>query len=427
MTTLLPRPGTDPPGGTAPARGMFHFRFLAVAHAVASYGNFLNMVALSLFAYQVTGSALHTGLFMALRIGSGFLMGFGTGQLVSRFCRKRIMVVVNLVQAAAMTVLLLTPAAVTPLLYVVAVVIGAGGTVMAVALRSAVPEIVGSERRVAGNGWLTAGRSVAMVAGFASSGVLIATGGYGSVFAVNIGAFLLAAAIVAALPIRTRSAAEQPGAGRLHGHRVAVALFAASPVLMGMLAVRAIVNIGAAAANVSIPIHSTALNPSSPATFMAQFWTVWAVGNIVAQLELGRRSRRTGHGVGEWTFVAGACVMSAASVFVFTGWPLAAVLAAALVTGAASGVAENGYHSRLQEAPDAQRGHLFGLSLSAENLSFGTGMVVAATLLDHVTPLPVVATISTVTIVAALGFAGVLLGVRGRDGSSRRSQRDSSG
>ncbi|MGH3741340.1 MAG: hypothetical protein ACRDT1_08410, partial [Micromonosporaceae bacterium] len=265
-----------------------------------------------------------------------------------------------------------------------------------------------------------AGRSIAMVAGFASSGVLISTSGYGAAFAVNIAAFALSAAILAPLPIRTQSAAPpSAAAGRLQAHRMALRFLTSSPVLSGMLLVRVVVHVGAAAANASIPIHSTTLDPENPATFMAQFWTVWAVGNIASQLELGRRSKRTGRAVGERTFVIGACVMSAASVVVFTDFGLLATMAAALLTGAASGVAENAYHSRLQETPDDRRGYLFGLSLSAENLSFGAGMVLAAVLLDQVGPLPITATVSAASITAALLLGMRLLG--GRTPSSHTS------
>ncbi|NEE15195.1 MFS transporter, partial [Streptomyces sp. SID7499] len=57
------------------------FRFLVAGYAVSSYGTFLNMVALNLFVYETTGRALAMGLFMAVRLASGFVAGLVVGGL----------------------------------------------------------------------------------------------------------------------------------------------------------------------------------------------------------------------------------------------------------------------------------------------------------------------------------------------------------
>ena len=56
----------------------------------------------------------------------------------------------------------------------------------------------------------------------------------------------------------------------------------------------------------------------------------------------------------------------------------------------ADGFTEIAYVSRLQAAPDEQRGRLFGLSASAENTGFGLGMIVSAALLERFSPFQVV-------------------------------------
>ncbi len=60
----------------SPARELRHFRVLVLSYSVSSFGSFLNMVVLNLFAYRVTGSPLQTGLFMAVRLGTSFGSGW---------------------------------------------------------------------------------------------------------------------------------------------------------------------------------------------------------------------------------------------------------------------------------------------------------------------------------------------------------------
>ena len=64
------------------------FRYLVAGNAVSAYGSYLNLVALSLYALNTTGSAAQTGLIMALRLSVAFAMGFVSGSIVSRFNRK---------------------------------------------------------------------------------------------------------------------------------------------------------------------------------------------------------------------------------------------------------------------------------------------------------------------------------------------------
>jgi hypothetical protein len=58
--------------GLTSARPLTAFRVLVAGNMVSAFGSYLNMVALNFFVYQATGSAWQAGLFMALRLASGF-------------------------------------------------------------------------------------------------------------------------------------------------------------------------------------------------------------------------------------------------------------------------------------------------------------------------------------------------------------------
>ncbi|MEU3755590.1 MFS transporter [Streptomyces olivoreticuli] len=393
---------------------MGHFRLLVIGNGVSAYGSYLNMVALNVFIYHVTGSALTAGLFMAVRLLTNVAAGLVSGRLVSRYDRKRLMVGADLTQALALLLLLIAPGgARVALLFGLAVVTGACSTLSQVALRSSVPEIVGADHRARANGLLVTGRSLAMIAGFASSGVVVARFGYSTAFALDAATFVVSAGILFLLPVRTRAAAdaaeEGGGADEGAGRSAYRALLRTAPLLAVMIAVRAVDGLGSSSHNVALPIYSDSLDPAHPATFVSQFWATWALGNIVAQQLCGRLMNKSGRTPGERAFAVGSCVMSAAFILVFTGLPTVPAVAAALVAGMADGFTEIVYVSRLQAAPDEQRGRLFGLSASAENTGFGLGMIVSAALLDHFAPLPVVAFFHGLAIVLCAALLVVLL------------------
>ncbi|MEU5577640.1 MFS transporter [Streptomyces huasconensis] len=414
-----------------------------MGNGVSAYGSYLNMVALNVFIYEVTDSALAAGLFMAVRLMTSVVSGFVSGRLVSAYDRKRLMVGADLTQCLAMVALLIAPeAGRAGLLYVLAVVTGFCSTLSGVALRSSIPEIVGSELRVRANSLLATGRSLAMIAGFASAGLVVAQFGYVAAISLDAASFAVSASVLMALPIRTKAAGPEegePGGGKPEegepgGEKTArrrqagsLLLLRAAPVLAVMIAVRAADGLGSSSHNVALPVYSSALDPAHPATFVSQFWATWAIGNIVMQQICGRWAGRGGRqGPGERAFAIGACVMSAAFIVVFAGLPTGVAVAAALVAGMADGLTEIAYVSRLQAAPDAQRGRLFGLSASVENTGFGLGMLVSGALLDHFRPLHVVGLLHGVAIVLCLAMFVVLVryGRRERPPADAARERD---
>ena len=406
---------------------MRYFRLLVLGNGISAYGSYLNMVALNVFVYDATGSALAAGLFMAVRLATSVVSGWVSGRLVSAFDRKRLMVGADLCQAVALVSLLLAPEGVRPgLLYVLAVITGGCSTLSQVALRSSIPEIVGAKHRVRANGLLVTGRSLAMIAGFASSGVVVAQLGYSAAFALDAATFLVSATMLFLLPVRTRSATNAAGGGSAKdsgaARWTARMLLGAAPLLMAMIAIRAVDGLGSSSHNVALPIYSSSLDPDHPATFISQFWATWAIGNIVAQQVIGRVTKKTGRTPGERAFALGACVMSAGFIVVFSGLPTVPAVIAALIAGAADGFTEIVYVSRLQTAPDEQRGRLFGLTASVENFGFGLGMLVSGALLEAFSPLQVVGAFHGLAIVLCAALLLWLVS-RGRKAPARFAQK----
>ncbi|MFF3173252.1 MFS transporter [Streptomyces sp. NPDC057900] len=402
-------------------------------YAISSYGTFLNMVALNLFVYETTGRALAMGLFMAVRLASGFAAGLTAGGLLARFTAKSVMLWTNIAQASVMLLLVLAPDGLrTAALIAVSVVVGSCGTLFMVSLRSSIPELVGEDRRSWANSLSITGRSLAMVAGFASAGVVVSLVGYTAAFVVDTATFAVCAVTVALLPIpgggkgrdgsgnRGRpvpdaASAAAPGAEGAPARRrgpVALAALAAAPGLALMVVLRGVDALGSSSHNAALPVYSSELDDARPAVFVSAFWCLWALGNIVVQQLIQRYARRTGRSVGALGFGWGTCLMSASFILAFAGFPMVATAVIALVAGAADGLTEVSYTSHLQTLPAGLRAHAFGLSATVENLGFGAGMILVAAALDHYTPLTVVGWSHGAAIVFAAVFLIRVAGLR---------------
>ncbi|HET8657967.1 MAG TPA: MFS transporter [Micromonosporaceae bacterium] len=390
-------------------------KVLAAAYAISSYGSFLNLVALGLFAFEVTGSGLRTGLFMALRLGSGFLAAPLAGVLATRYPRRPLMIGSDLLSAGALTALVAAPAGAQPvLLYGLALVLGATQAQWGVAMRSAVPDLVGPDGRTRANSQLVTARSLAMLAGFASAGVLVSQLGFHRTFLVDAASYVVCAALLLAVPLDRDGAARRRGVhaagpgrgagrGRGAGGRLGV-LRVLPAVLVAMVVVRTADAFGSASHNVGLPVYANLAAPGDPAAFAATFLTAWAVGSLAAGGWLGRRARTRELSRPEPVFGVATCLMSVFFVLCFTGPPVWLLVPLAAAAGAADGIAEITYTARLQGVPDEQRARVFGSAIAAQNAGFGLGMVGCAMLLDVLGPFPVVAVAHTAALATALGF-----------------------
>ncbi|MFJ3216493.1 MFS transporter [Kitasatospora sp. NPDC086801] len=397
------------------------FYRLALGDALSTYGSQLDLVALSLFAYEAAGNALGTAGYLIIRLAGGLVGGLVSGRLVARTDRRRLMTGCALAQALALVVVAFAPvSARIPVLYSLAPVFGGAAAVCAVALRTSIPEMVGSERRARANSLMASCRSAAMVLGFASAGVVVAWAGFRAALLIDASSFLVFAAVVVRLPLRTRAEpVEQPaadpadaadpagaaGGTKRRGSRwQALIVLRAAPVVGAMAAIRLLDAFGSAAHNISLPVFANQHSPGNPAALLGMFWATWAVGNLGAQQLVSRLLLRRGIEPGERAFALGTCLMSGCFILVFTGLPTPLFLLVAIGAGLGDGFTEISYTTRIQALADERRGQAFGLLTSAENVGMGTGMLLSGSLLALLSPLTVVGVSHAVPIVLALGF-----------------------
>ncbi|HEY0169344.1 MAG TPA: MFS transporter [Jatrophihabitans sp.] len=405
MTELSPAITAEPELERADWR---RFRLLVAGSGASSFGSYLNMVALQLFVYQTTGSAVATGLFLVLRMASGFFAGMAGGAVAARLPRRVVMISCDLAQASMLLVFALSSNDVrVALLPVLAVSIGVLNTTNQLLLRATVPDFVGAENRMRANGLLVTGRAVAMALGFATGGLLVSWVGYTAAFLVDAGTFCVSALVLSTVrlrfPRRVRQVRQQERPSLTARSKLVLVALTAAPSVLAIVVIRCVDAFGSASHQVGIPIYATQLQPDNPSGFVGNFWAAWAIGLFAAH-QLVSRIYKSGHRHDERAFVIGTAVMSAAFIAAFSGLGQPWVLLVALVAGLADGFIEITYTTRVQAEPDPARGLFFGLTAMAENAGLGIGLLVASGLLEVWTPLAVAALLHGVVIVLALGY-----------------------
>jgi predicted MFS family arabinose efflux permease len=187
-----------------------NFSLLWSAGLLSKIGNVAFLTGLSYYLYQETGlAAAVSGLVIALSV-PGVLFASTAGVIADRWDRKRQMIVVNLVQAAAMLPALALAGDRLWLAYVIMFIDAGAGHFYLPAGEAALPSIVPREQLVRAYSLESFSFSIAGIAGPVVGGVSFAIWGIAGVAIVNALSFVASAALI--WPIELSARAEATGA-----------------------------------------------------------------------------------------------------------------------------------------------------------------------------------------------------------------------
>lgn len=189
-----------------------NFRLLLSARTISYLGTYLAPIAVAFAVLDLTGSATDTGIAFAcwtLAQVSTLLVG---GVVADRFPRQLVMVgsdIANVGVRTTMGVLLVTGEARVWHLYVLQALGGAATAFYSPASSGLVPELVPADELQQANALMSIGRYVAFPLGAAVGGAIVATIGSGTALLVDAGTYATSALLLTAidLPERARRAA----------------------------------------------------------------------------------------------------------------------------------------------------------------------------------------------------------------------------
>lgn len=391
MTAIAPtQPRERPP------LAVRDFRLTLTAGFLSDSGDWLLMIALPLYVFGVTGSALGASTVFLAELVPALTLGPFLGVLVDRFDRRRTMVLVNLAQGAALLPLLW--AAADPdrlherlwLVYLVAALEAALGAVFLPARQSFLPSIVARGQLTRANGLVSVGDNLSRLIGSPLGGLVFATLGLGGVVAIDCATYLVSAVLILLCrphPV-ARSHAAPSGVLRelVDGWRV---VRRTSP-LGGLLVIQSIGAVGQGIFLVLFVVFVVDVLQASD-TEVGLFRGVQAIGGVLGGLVLGVLARKLEPrpliGWGNVVFAAVALliwnfspVSSATAVYVgfFIAIGIPAVVAGAAETSLAQAT-----------APPEALGRVASIMQTAMLAAQGVGLLLAGVLADHFGVLPI--------------------------------------
>jgi predicted MFS family arabinose efflux permease len=255
------------------------FRRLWVATTIDAFGSWLLVMAVPLQVFALTGSAMSTGLALAVQAVPAAVIGPWAGVAVDRWDRRTILVLANLASAAGVGLMLpATAPGRAGLLFVGLLVESSAVCFLRPALRAVTPTVVPTEGDLAAANSLAAfGDSALRMIGPVIGTFLVARGWFAAVVIIDAGTYAVAAALITRVTI----AAPAPPVGRRPhvGHQLRDGLrqVLGAPPLPGLLATSWVYWTGNAALTaLLVPFTATRLHGSGQ-----------ALGYLIAGLGVG--------------------------------------------------------------------------------------------------------------------------------------------
>jgi MFS family permease len=185
-----------------------NFALLWFGSFVSKLGDFVLFVGLPYEIYRLTGSTLATAGTVLAFLVPNILLGSVAGVFVDRWDRRRLMLVVNLLQAATILPLLLVGDLGLWVVYLVLAVESSLSQLLNPAQVALVPSLLsgGEEDLLTANALTGVGQHLARLIGPAVGGVIVTAGGLAAVGAVDSVSFVASAGMLALI----RSQPRQP-------------------------------------------------------------------------------------------------------------------------------------------------------------------------------------------------------------------------
>jgi MFS family permease len=184
-----------------------NFALLWLGGLISFVGDWVLFIALPVFVYDLTGSALATGGMFIAQTAPRLLFGSIAGVFVDRWDRRRTMIIANVLSAAALLLLLPVRSIGDLWLVYLAAFLQASISLFFQPAESAlVPILVGEEHLIHANALTALNWELTRLIAPPLGGLVMALFGLGSVIAIDSASFLLSAALIAliALPSAKR-------------------------------------------------------------------------------------------------------------------------------------------------------------------------------------------------------------------------------
>jgi len=399
------------------------FALLWSAGLVSDLGDWMLLIGLPVFVFQLTGSALTTSTVFVAELVPALLVGQAGGVFVDRWDRRRILVVAGLLQAVLLLPLLAVSSASD--LWIVYLVAGAESALARVcgpATAALIPSLVERDELQAANAANAVSSNIARLVGSPLGGLAVQLLGLGGIVLVDAATFVAAALLVAMVRVpggtttdpdrEDHGATPVPGPAprvtlladwidglrtiaRLPTLRAAIAIGAASQVAQGIFVVLFVVFV------------LDVLGADGAAVGLIR--GVQAIGGVAAGVLIGSIGARVGNrALVGWGFIAFGLISLATwnASRVTDAVPVYVILF--MIVGIPAVATSVGLQSIIQTVtPPTHLGRVFAAFEAGAGLLQVVGVVIAGALTDLIGVLPILNVQASIYVMC--GLAALLL------------------
>ena len=403
-----------------------NFALLWLGGLISFVGDWVLFIALPVYVYDLTGSALATGGMFIAQTAPRLLLGSIAGVFVDRWDRRQTMIIANLLSAAALLLLLpVRSIADLWLVYLAAFLQASIALFFQPAESALIPILVGEEHLIHANALTALNWELTRLIAPPLGGLVMALFGLGSVIAIDSASFLLSAALIALITLpaaeRMRPTVEHhihaAGAWRAVWRELAegLQLVQRDRLVRALFIITGVAMVAEGIINVlGFPWLKQALH--GDALMRGWMASAQAVGGLIGGLLIGRVSRlvRPAYLIGLSGVVLGLVSLALINV---TRLPIDASLwlPAALLLKLLQGVPIMGLFVSVdtllqQSVADRYRGRIFGAYGAISALTMLCGQAAASLLGDRVGLAPMLNWMGIMYILAGICALALLRG-----------------
>jgi MFS family permease len=367
-----------------------NFGLLWFGGFISFIGDWVLFIGMPISIYQITASALATTVMFVCGVVPSIVLGSVAGVYVDRWDRRRVVIVGNLLLAAALLPLTLVRGVGTIwIVYGVVLVEASIGQFVVPAVGALLPRLVETDELVAANSLNSAANNLSRVIGPPIGGVIAAAGGITGVALFDAVTFLVAAALVASMRgmVSTAFVAASLEEGVRAWRKLwiewrgGLRLIWADNVVRTLFLLVALSSIGEGVFRVLFILYAVQILKGG-ASELGVLMSAQGVGSILGSFVLVAISARVSPAklIGWTTMLFGLIDLTAFNVPAF-GAPFAVVVGLFFLVGIPGAMSFPTVFSVIQaRVPDAYRGRVLGAMFTTSSLLALVGLGIAGTL-----------------------------------------------
>lgn len=393
-----------------------NFALLWSGQFVSLCGDWLIIVALPFFVYQLTRSILQTGIMLTAELLPRIVLGSLAGVFVDRWDRRWTMLISDLLRAGVLLLLLLVHSRdLLWLIYVVAFLQSIIGQFFNPAVSALTPSLVEEQQLVAANSLESFNDAVTRFIGPPLGGILLGTLGLTSVVFVDSATFLFSALTILLISVPVRVLEEKPVGASIVARMANIwsewlaglRLVAKSRTISGIFTAFGFLMVGQGLINVLLIVFIEEVMHSDAQVY-GWIITSQGVGSLLGAILVGSASKslRPVYLIVPGFVIAGICIL------IIVNYP---VLALDLVLIAFVGIFVVGTFVTMQtllqqSVANEYRGRIFGTFSTTISLFTLIGMLLASSLGAPLGVVPLLDLAGILTFLAGVASLAMLRG-----------------